>query len=229
MPPKPLTGSLRERKDPTEELKELAVNKKLTDEELQPLVRQAIDDGANVNAMVEYDGVTRPVLHCFIVQGKLVSLEELLIQKPDTEKFDSTGETALQTLVVSFVTEPIQIKMIRQLILAGADIDSTTSKIPSPLFRAIYFNLTDVVKELLRFPKKPNLERPFSRFGTVLIIAVANGNEIITRDLIKAGAKLESKRPFDEATPLLVAAQRGQENTLRILVEAGANLDAKTK
>ena len=34
MPPKKITGQLRDRKDPTEELKELALNKNLSDEEL---------------------------------------------------------------------------------------------------------------------------------------------------------------------------------------------------
>jgi ankyrin repeat protein len=234
MPPKNqqdhLTGALRERKDPTGELKELALNEKLSDEELQPLVRQALEDGADVNADVEYHGATRPITRCFIVQGKVLCLEELLMKKPDLEKSAHCENTALQAAILSPISESVKVRMIRQLLFVGADIEAKSSRFIPPLMLAVIGNLSDVVKNLLLFSKKPDPERStVFRAGTVLAVAAANGNEIITRDLIKAGANLESTRHSDEATPLLVAAERGEANTLRILLEAGANLDAKTK
>jgi ankyrin repeat protein len=268
-----LTGKQRERKDPTEELKELAANDEMSDEELQPLVRQALDDGADFNAIVRQNGedpsaddgdgddedndfdddeddeeeeeeeeqdddgeeeeqeenVTYPVLHGFIRRGHVRCVEEVLFKKPNLEKKNSDGGTALQVALLSNISETQMVKIVHLLLFAGADVNAKAAINPSPLVLAVYQNLTSVVKELLRSNPKPDLSKTDANEGTSLTLAAAIGNETITRDLIKSGAKLESTRSTDKATPLLSAAENGCYNTVKILLEAGAKIDAKNK
>ena len=215
-----LSGERRERRDPTQELLELALNEELSDEELAPMVRQAIDDGADVNvetivvdedddSSVEDNGCvcTYPVLHLFFRSGRLECIDELLLKNVDLEKTNSLGYTALQLAVdaSSVLSSPESkvVKIVRQLLLAGADIDAgagagmmyAAQSRFSPIIFATYSQQPKLVQELLRWKKKPNLEEcRVANIGTALALAVSLGNEEIIRHLIKAGAKLEARK-----------------------------------
>ncbi len=207
MPPKnQLTGARRERKDPTEELKELAQNDKMSDEELQPLVRQALDDGADVNAKVG----NVPVLHLFIDEGKISCVQEMLFRKPPLS--DVVNHAIAASLPESKIARIVQLMMFCW---------NSGEKLPFfSLQVAIQHNYRLVVKELLR--AKPELTYALAHAANFCRYGIAC-------DLIKAGAPIEGKCFEDGSTPLLVAAEVGSLKIVQVLLEAGANVKATCK
>jgi hypothetical protein len=165
MPPKKLSGARRERKDPTQELISLASKLKKTDEELQPLVRQALEDGANVNAMIVKAKSFQTVLHAFIVQGKVLCVETLLERKPNLDLRDHYGNVPLTTVMLNYIPEPIRTKLVQLLVGAGADIESPSLS-GTELVRQVVKN--GCLRALGKFPAENNnnvnTEQPKSDF-----------------------------------------------------------------
>jgi uncharacterized protein len=195
---------------------------------LQPLVRQALDDGADVNVSVKFSGTLRPIIQVFIARGNILCIDELLVKKPNLEKCSSDDYTSIQAAMFANIAESVKVRIVRLLLRAGADINANHSEKSCPILLAVKNNLSEVVEEVLRNQKPDFTRSSIAQIGTALAVAAANGNEAITRDLIKAGAKLESQRKGDKATPLLVAAEFGQEKIIQLLITARAKKSAVT-
>lgn len=227
-----MSGQRRELQDPTQELKQLAVNAKVTDDDAMPRVCQLLRDGANSNAkLVDDDGDKVPMLHSFLSTGRVKCAAELIKAGADVNKTDFSGLTPLQFIVYrGELKEDIIVKAVHILLVAGADVNANSYSNVSPIHTAVTQQLFKTVKALIRHAKE-RIDFEVSnedKFGKCLAVAAAFGNEEMVRDLIAAGAKLESKRKEDEATPLLVAAEHGQTQCVKILIDAGAKLDAVT-
>jgi ankyrin repeat protein len=230
MPPK-AEAQRRERQDPNIALEELLEQKDLSDEETLDQLRVLIDDGAKVDVPFTE--------HCplavFIRQGKILCINEVIVQKVELD-----GETwsAVAVCLQSNLSQKTMIKIIQQLMIAGADIDSGVETarehniIITPIFSACETGLNLVVKELLRYKPKPDLENGNSRFASCLAVAVSHNDLEIAQMLIKAGADLEARITSDVTcdyflmTPLLIASQNGYSEMIKLLLEAGANMDA---
>jgi len=61
--------------------------------------------------------------------------------------------------------------------------------------------------------------------STALFLAAQNGHLEVVRELVKAGARVDSARVDIGAVPLTVSAERGHIEVVRCLIEAGANVN----
>ena len=102
----------------------------------------------------------------------------------------------------------------------------------TPIILAAKFGELDMVKLLL----EENIQRkPQDRFDinqqstkrnvTALYIATHRGHTGIAKELINAGASLDSFNADQEYTPLMLAAEDGDLEMVELLVESGASLD----
>mmetsp|Transcript_48162 Transcript_48162/g.86666 ORF Transcript_48162/g.86666 Transcript_48162/m.86666 type:complete len:212 (+) Transcript_48162:40-675(+) len=108
------------------------------------------------------------------------------------------------------------------------NFDAASDNVPLQLFRAAGAGNDADVERLLREGAKPN-KRSGSSKATPLIVAAANGHDIVVKLLIEAGAELDQGIENDGplrpggATALFMAAQQGHEEVVKVLLEAGAD------
>jgi ankyrin repeat protein len=211
----------------TKTFKDLARDSSKPDAELCLLVIHALEEGADPNATMEFGGCNIPVLHPFIIHGKLKCVQEILKMKPDLESGSSNGMTALQIALQSILknnnnnNNEDSVAMVRLLLDFGADVNASKSRQSSPLNRAIHSKIPGVVAELIK--KKPTaLVNP-----KTLLLAADGGNAEIVIALLGANAVLGGTRS-DGATPLIVAACRGHLKVVEALVDFGADINAST-
>jgi hypothetical protein len=219
MPPKKAEAQRRERQDPNIALKELLEQNDLSDEETLDQLRVLIDEGAKVDVPFRYDCP----LAIFIKQGKILCINELILQEVD---HDDGDHSMISICLNSGLPQKTMVKIIHQLSIAGADINAG---FPTPIVLACRSGLNLVVKELLRFKNKPDLECGDIEYVSCLAVAVAKNNLEIVEMLIKAGANLEAKYEENGMTPLLIAAQHGNTEMVKLLIDAGANIKAEAK
>jgi len=82
-----------------------------------------------------------------------------------------------------------QLDEVKQLIKAGADIDTRCNNdhAMTPLMLAAYYNRTEVVRELLKHGANTEVSTPFLRC-TPLMLASKNGHLEVVKELLVAGA-----------------------------------------
>lgn len=118
------------------------------------------------------------------------------------------------------------IKLVRELLMKGADPNDADHNGWTPLMHAAWEGSEDCVRALI----EGGAEIGASDFAeqTSLMLAASQGEEGCVRALIEAGADLEA---VDEegASALHCAAEDGKDGCVRALIEAGANLKARDK
>ncbi len=132
-----------------------------------------------------------------------------------------TGETPLHLAV-----RTNQRQVVARLMAAGANVDARDDRGETPLITAVYFEHTELARELLReHGADPNVAmlnglRP-------LHVAADRGLNELARLLLEHDAAVDA-RTGSGITPLMVAAKR-HAAIVRLLLDAGANPRATTK
>lgn len=187
----------------------------------------------------DYGGGQTPlILACKSLKIGLV--KKLLNAGVDVNKYDSDGRSAINhSIWVSRKNEfkrPI-IKILKELIKHGADIDPVHEMIVTPLMDASFLSFTYLVDDLLR--KKTNVNHEDFDGDTALFCAIYGGNISIMRKLIANGANTNHingfgttplmniiGNPFDDSVLQKSAITRKLKMT-EILLEENVKLDAK--
>ncbi|XP_064084015.1 ankyrin repeat domain-containing protein 6-like isoform X2 [Macrobrachium nipponense] len=116
-------------------------------------------------------------------------------------------------------------EIFKLLILSGANVDDQDNDGWSALILAASHNKLDRVRLLLRANANPNLKTTYHG-DTALHWAVAKGYNDIVRELIVAGADLNTPNKRG-VTPLNLAARKNRPNEVRLLLSAGAEIDTQ--
>jgi hypothetical protein len=125
----------------------------------------------------------RTVLIQFILRGYADCVYELLMHGAKTEK-PWLGKLPLQHAILSNSPEPVILNIIQKLLMKGADINCTQSRVTSALNLACRLRLVSVVKELVK--RKASLTKLMAGQGSCLAIAASAGSDEIVQELIKA-------------------------------------------
>ena len=116
-------------------------------------------------------------------------------------------------------------KVVRALLTARVDTESTDSDGLTALQLAAYFGHDDVLKALLS--AQANTEARNNDGATALHVAADRGFQRAVVMLIRAGCSVEA-RDCRGATPLHLAARAGREKVVQLLLAAGADKEALT-
>lgn len=109
---------------------------------------------------------------------------------------------------------------------AGANIDSTTNKLETPLILAIsWMSDPETVKILLKAGANPNLDT-VDGFYPVHEASVIQNTDIL-ETLLAADAEVDVRTKDDNMTPLHLATYSQNLNTVNLLLANGADPNAK--
>ena len=114
------------------------------------------------------------------------------------------------------------IELLKLLITAGADVDSTDKNGWTPLLSAAYNGNSDCVEQLLKAGADVNKSNSKK---TPLILAAEYGHCDCVEQLLKAGADV-NKANSKKQTPLILAAEYGHCDCVEQLLKAGAEKNA---
>ena len=116
---------------------------------------------------------------------------------------------------------------VKNLIAAGADVNSATDYYRDPLVAAVNNNCVDAARALL--DAGANVNRASSIIGdTVLMTAADRGNISLTRLLLEKGADVNASNK-EGNTALLEAVHKVRIGVIRLLLDAGADVNAANK
>lgn len=161
-------------------------------------------------------------IRTYIASGKLSSIDGAI-----------NGETLLHR-----ATKQKQVACMQLLIDAGANVNAITmSQKETPLHILIRNSdfLTETPNQqlnmdcfhlLLNHKADLNLKDNFGY--TPLHLAVHHGYELYVRDLLKAGANVQTKNNLTEFSPLHTASEQGNLLIVQMLVDYGSDIEAKT-
>ncbi|MGB3616168.1 MAG: ankyrin repeat domain-containing protein [Elainellaceae cyanobacterium] len=160
---------------------------------------------------------------------KSSEIARLLIEaEANPNLLDKQGKSPLLTAITlpTKANPSLQIRqLIRALIAAGAEVCLNDRAGLSALHAAVASDLTEVASLLIEQGADVTYSLP--PFGTPLHRAVNRKNEAIVRQLIAAGAPLETPAARDGMTPLHFAAANGFSAAVQLLLDAGADATVK--
>jgi len=158
-------------------------------------------------------------------QGNNIDMiEELISDNPniDVNKKNDYGRTALD-----FAVSYKNVKMVKLLIKAGADVNSTNNTGDTALSEPYINNPGDsdkriqIVKALIAAKTDVNIVN--NEGNTALFGAISSDNTAEVKLLIKAGADVNLKNN-DGETPLSLALEMPNKSIIKLLKDAGAKL-----
>jgi ankyrin repeat protein len=136
----------------------------------------------------------------------------------------SESDATTMLKIVSEALDITHISKIKELIVAGADVDVKNKFGATPLHMAAQSGITEVVELLIS--ARADIDKPTERFGvTPLYLAAQNGHPDVVSQLIAAGADVNIPNSRDAVTPLWIAAQEGHADIVAILLKAGSNVN----
>ncbi|KAI5460968.1 Pfs, NB-ARC and ankyrin domain protein [Mariannaea sp. PMI_226] len=155
----------------------------------------------------------------------------LLSDELDNNSSNEYGRTPL-----SYAAEKGHETVVQQLLMQGADFESTDRKHGrTPLLWAAGNGQEAVVQQLLE--KGANIESKDLDGQTPLLRAAKAGYKTVVQQLLEKGANIEARDHFDSTplslanwegkTPLSWAAANGSEAVVRQLLEKGADIESK--
>ncbi len=152
--------------------------------------------------------------------GDLAAVERLIRQGANVNVVDNRGITALHYAVNC---HNIDIRIVRALIAAGADIDARTPNNGTPLMNAVSmpYGKPEIALELLRAGANVNVTD--SEGETALWLATTDSSVSIVKALLDAGADPNVRGPGGN-TPLQMAAINGFIDAAAILLQYGADV-----
>ena len=185
------------------------------------IVQMLIARGAPVNHQSKLHSSP---LHIASFYGHL-DVVQTLLKAGASCTANEIGLTALH-----YVSENVQcnVRVIEQLIAAGANVNAVPPSYGTPLHRAVDHDSVDAVRTLLKAGADIN-NRGFSTGFTPLYGACRLGRERAARILLEAGPDLNQAETLKQRTPLHVACEKGYGEIVAMLADAGARLDEPDK
>tara|TARA_B110000259_G_scaffold130501_1_gene147250 strand:- start:1314 stop:2294 length:981 start_codon:yes stop_codon:yes gene_type:complete len=177
------------------------------------LVKEAIENGANVNYVDEYS--KEPPL--FYALTSTTQIMDLLIQNgANVNATNRYGDTVLHK-----ACEYEDVKSVTYLLGKKANVNASNDQCKTPLLVVLYAYIPDkdksrnIVKQLIQNGAKINV-RDTDEHNTPLHLACDSGDIEIVKLLIKKGANLSKKNKNNE-TPLDIARKRGYKQIATFL------------
>jgi len=116
--------------------------------------------------------------------------------------------------------EEMRLKIVQELIDAGADVGARDKYGATALMRARTNNYTSIATLLEKLEQKANVQ--MERFFD----AILDGNVELVKTLIAQGVNVNAREKEEGASPLMAAATHGQSQIALLLIEHGANINA---
>jgi ankyrin repeat protein len=191
------------------------------------VVRVLLQAGADVNTKTR-EGQTPLALAAEMGNAQLFAL----LQQGGARDRKDTQARGLDEESLRQAAEKGNLRQVRQLLRAGADVNARKQHGSAPLWHAADQGHWEVVRELLRAGAKPDLRGEYD--STPLLKAAEGGYPEVVRALIEAGADVNAtydRCMADEYTgwtALMAAAEGGHGAMVRDLLAAGANPNART-
>ncbi|MET0292218.1 MAG: ankyrin repeat domain-containing protein [Steroidobacteraceae bacterium] len=142
------------------------------------------------------------------------------LKEPNVAEAD--GTTALH-----WAADNANLKAVRLLLKAGADVNASNRYGVTPLSLAVTSGDAAVVKALL--DAGADVNKALVEGETVLMTAARTGNAKVVRALIARGADLEARESFYGETALITAVSENHAETVAALLDAGAGVNVRSK
>ena len=147
----------------------------------------------------------------------------MLQKKPDVTQRLGDGTTALEWAV-----RWNELDIARQLIKAGADVNSASLLGATPLYLAALNGSAPMIKALLDARANPN-QQVLAAQATPLMYAARSGDTQSALLLLKAGADINAREGYRGTTALMWAAERGNEQMVSLLLAHGADATVNSR
>jgi len=142
---------------------------------------------------------------------------------------DTAGHRTCGPLCEAVFKGPLAPDLIRELVGAGASIETTDCWGRTALFMSAGAGAVDAARSALSFKANPNRYETYGG-NTLLMQAAVNGHVPTVDTLLRAGADPNWPNSRTCQLPLHIAAPKGNLSLVRRLVEAGSSLsDADSK
>jgi serine/threonine-protein phosphatase 6 regulatory ankyrin repeat subunit B len=158
-------------------------------------------------------------------------LIEKLTEIAESGDDDSDDDDSESSSPLFDAIESGDVKEIKRLIKAGADLDEINGQGISALMAAIISGDEAVIDALLKADADVTFAMPDGK--SALFLAIASGNAGAVKSLLKAGAQLDEVYEVEHngvevggCSPLYVASFLGQIDICRLLLKEGADKDA---
>ena len=201
-----------------------------------PAVKALIQAGADVNLKDELNQATalmwavrkgdkNPVRQTASIEQKYEIGDLLIASKAEVNAKNRWGGTALQ-----WATDAKNLRMVKALIAAGADVNIGDEAGLTPLMVAANYegpDFLEMVKLMINAGAKVDVQDETGM--TALMKAAMNHHKPETiRYLVSKGADINAKTLQGE-TALMIASRTARSEVVAYLIEAGADLKAKNE
>ncbi|XP_066263343.1 uncharacterized protein [Branchiostoma lanceolatum] len=146
--------------------------------------------------------------------------------KPEKKMDASTRSKQIEETPLHKAAERGHVGVAKQLLKAGAQVDSRDKFERTPLHKAASGGHVGVADVLIKAGAQVDSR---DKDGDRPLHYVASGGHLgLAKHLLKAGAQLDSRNKIEE-TPLHKAAERGIDGVAKQLLKAGAQVDSRDK
>lgn len=147
---------------------------------------------------------------------------DLLVKDAGASELDTANNDGFTALTLA--AQQGHLLVVKSLIAAGANVNSRTKYLNSPLMKAVGNGHGEIVQALLSAGADLNLQ---NREGdTALMFAAVKGLSSIAIWLLTSGADVNA-RTANGDTALTLAIRRGHSDIVEMLISAGADLTSK--
>lgn len=185
-------------------------------------VRQAIMDGADINAIADdFSTVQQGQTSLFIASyiGDKAIVELLLTNGANVNQPTGDGSTPLMS-----ACQQGHLAIVDLLLKHGTETNLSDNDGETPLFVAAGSGHKKIVALLLDHGAQINSTNLNARSATPLFIACQRGHIKVVELLLTRGASIDQIRKSDNVSPLQVAAYSGHILIVKLLMKLGANI-----
>lgn len=187
-----------------------------------------LEAGADVNACANLpedddDFYDQPPLSFACENAHPEVVAALLRHNADVNKRSTENRTPLELAAGSEnAPEEALVVVVRQLIQAGAPLDSFDDEEESPLMRAAMAGHVQIIRELLAAGADPDWFKA-SNGETPLYVACSEGHSACVEELAIHSSQLNVRKIPTNETALYVACSKGHLEVVKTLIKAGVD------
>ncbi|KAK3893875.1 hypothetical protein Pcinc_002317 [Petrolisthes cinctipes] len=171
------------------------------------------------------DSSKQTALHRAARGGHLAVVEVLLAASVEGKQFDTflNAQDNKRKSALYHACNSAHLQVVRVLVDGGADVNTETVNLATPLHAAASVGNTDIISLLLKQGAKVDTVDLYQR--TPLIYAAAGNHTSAMKLLVRCGATREHS-DLNHNTALLTAALSGHSAAIQALLALGADVDA---